>query len=136
MRSETMAAPQFRPQRDYTQTAPVQPRVQPQQPQKQAPKPSHRPRRRKWTKGEKILTVMMIIVVVATSLVSLNLQSSISQTTIKNVEVDREIKTLQKENEVLENKIAKKSTYEHFLQKAKELGLTPNSDNVKAVTKE
>lgn len=131
-----MAAPQFRPQREYTQTAPVRPQVQPKQPQRQAPKPSHRPRRRKWTKGEKLILMMMFVTVIAVSFISLNLQSSISQTTVKNVELDRQIKTLEKENEVLENKIAEKSTYEHFLQKAKELGLTPNADNVKAVTKE
>ncbi|MBQ0139777.1 MAG: cell division protein FtsL [Kurthia sp.] len=130
-----MAIPQYRPQKDYSRQA--QPAVQPsvQQP---TTTPSQNPSRRsnrRWTKGEKYLLIGMVAIVAIIALVTLNLQSSISQTTIDIDKLNTEIATVQKQNEDLTNEVSEKSTYERFVQKAKELGLTPNADNIKAVSK-
>lgn len=126
-----MAIPQYKPQKDYTRQ--VQP--QEQQPTIPAQKPSQRSRRQ-WTKGERILSVSMVAVVAAIAIVSLNFQSSISQTSLDIDHLNSKVATVQKENEDLTNEVAEKSTYERFVKKAKELGLTTNADNIKAVSKE
>lgn len=126
-----MAIPQYKPQRDYTRQ--VQP--QEQQPTIPAKQPSQRSRRH-WTKGERFLSLGMVAVVAVIAVVSLNFQSSISQTSVEMDKLNDKIKLVQKENEDLTNEVAEKSTYERFVKKAQELGLTTNADNIKAVSKE
>lgn len=127
-----MAIPQYRPQRDYTRQ--IQPEIQ--QPTTPAGSPSKKVRKREWTKGEKIIFAGMITVIAVIAILSLSVQSKISTTSAKVDEANVKIATIQKENENLSNEVAEKSTYERFVKKAKELGLTPNADNIKAVSKE
>lgn len=126
-----MAIPQYKPQRDYNRQ--VQP--QEQQPVIPALEPSQRSRRQ-WTKGERFLALGMVAIVAVIAIVSLNFQSSISQTTVEIDNLNAKVATVQKENEDLTNIVAEKSTYERFVKKAQEMGLTPNADNIKAVSKE
>lgn len=131
-----MAIPQYRPQREHSHQA--QPAVQPsvQQPTTTPTKNPGQHSRRKWARGEKYMLIGMVAIVAIIALVTLNLQSSISQTSADIDKLNTEITTIQKQNEDLKNEVSEKSTYERFVQKAKELGLTPNTDNIKAVSKE
>lgn len=114
-----------------------QPQQQPQQPQQPINKPNSpaRKKSRSWTKGEKIISMAMVGIFAVVAIMNLNVQSSISETNVDIHKLDAKIAQTQKKNEELRNVVAEKSTYERFVKKAKELGLTPNADNIKAVSK-
>ncbi|QFT88772.1 Cell division protein FtsL [Bacillus sp. THAF10] len=87
----------------------------------------------KITLGEKVLGCMFVGMVAFTSLTIVNNHVEIYH-------VNREIQTMEgsiesqlKTNRELELRVAEESSYEVILEKAKELGLTLNGNNVKNV---
>lgn len=124
-----MAIPNQRPQETNFNRP-----VQPQQPRTNQ-SPARKQSSRSWTKGEKILSMAMVGIFAIVAIMNLNVQSSINTTNSAIDTLDTQVSKVQKENEELSNVVAEKSTYERFVKKAKELGLTPNADNIKAVSK-
>ncbi|GEK32649.1 cell division protein FtsL [Kurthia sibirica] len=124
-----MAIPNQKPQEtNYNQP------IQPQQPST-TQTPARKQSSRSWTKGEKVLSMAMVGIFAIVAIMNLNVQSTINTTNATIHTLDLEVSKVQKENEELSNVVAEKSTYERFVKKAKELGLTPNADNIKAVSK-
>ncbi len=97
--------------------------------------PSQQPVRKKAliTKGEKVLYLSFLAVVVMCALMVLQNQAAIQATTHEVQTIENEISEIQKQNTDLSVQVSELSTYERIWSKAKELGLKMNEQNVKVV---
>ncbi len=99
-------------------------------PKKQLP---IQPVRKTISVGEKFLFVLFTIVVVSFATLILHTQAQINDANREVEMVGKEISELGKQNTELAIQVKEKSTYEVIWEKAKELGLNLNENNVKVV---
>jgi cell division protein FtsL len=100
------------------------------------PQPAIQPVRKqgqKVSKGEKFLFVMFISLVAFFSIMILQTQASIHSSTKEIQVIDQEINETKKQNTDLSIQVSELSTYERIWEKAKDLGLKLNEQNVKVV---
>ncbi len=95
--------------------------------------PQVRPSRKVISIGEKVLYVLFSTILVLFSTLILHTQAQINDTNIEVDTVGREITEIGKQNTELAILVKEKSTYEVIWEKAKELGLNLNENNVKVV---
>ncbi|MFC4183084.1 cell division protein FtsL [Saccharococcus thermophilus] len=103
-------------------------------------RPSSRPHTRKqrklrirFTLGEKLLFLSFCLFVLYTAVHMVSNQVKIYQTNKEIQKLEEAIQEQQKQNRDLYVEVQQLSTYERILQKAKELGLSLNENNVKVV---
>ncbi|NYF24136.1 cell division protein FtsL [Sporosarcina sp. JAI121] len=102
----------------------------PEAPRKQ---PRIRPSRKVFSVGEKFLFVLFSTILVLFSTMILHTQAQINDTNREVQLIGNEITETSKQNMELSIQVKEKSTYERIWEKAKELGLNPNENNVKVV---
>lgn len=102
----------------------------PEIPRKQ---PQIRPSRKIFSGGEKFLFVLFSTVLVLFSTMILHTQAQINDTNREVQLLGRDVTETSKQNMELSIQVKEKSTYERIWEKAKELGLNPNENNVKVV---
>lgn len=95
--------------------------------------PQIRPSRKKISAGEKFLFVLFATVLVLCSTMILHTQAQINDVNREVQVLGTEIEATMKENKELAIEVKEKSTYERIWEKAKELGLNMNENNVKVV---
>lgn len=115
-----------------------QPQIQqpytPEQPQVQQPSKSPAPKRRfRITAGEKLFVFAIVLVIMTLSMSILHIQGEIQTTSMETQRVKAEVSTVQNKNVDLKVQVGELSKYERIWQKAQELGLTLNGENVKVV---
>lgn len=102
------------------------------------PQPTIQPQRKQerkiFTKGEKILFIMFVAVITMFSVMILQTQASIHTSTQEIQSINHQIEETKKQNTDLSIQVSELSTYERVWEKAKELGLKLNEQNVKVVT--
>lgn len=96
--------------------------------------PQRKPERKIFTKGEKILFIMFVAVITMFSVMILQTQASIHTSTQEIQSINQQIEETKKQNTDLSIQVSELSTYERVWEKAKELGLKLNEQNVKVVT--
>jgi cell division protein FtsL len=103
-------------------------------------RPSSRPYTKKqrklrirFTLGEKLLFLSFCLFVLYAAVHMVSNQVKIYQTNKEIQKLEEAIEEQQKQNHDLYVEVQQLSTYERILQKAKELGLTLNENNVKVV---
>ncbi len=107
-------------------------RKQPRPPQKR--QVQRQPKRKnKFSKGEIVLFIVSMLVIVLLSMVLLNKNSQIDMLNNEVYNLEQTIQDKAKENTELEIQVKERSTQEHILKKAKERGLDLNESNVKVV---
>lgn len=105
---------------------------QPQPPRKR--KVQRQPKKKnKFSKGEIVLLIVSMLVIVLLSMVLLNKNSQIDILNNEVYQLEQTIQDKQKENTKYEIQVKERSTQEHILKKAKERGLDLNESNVKVV---
>lgn len=101
------------------------------------PQPAIQPVRKQgqkiFSKGEKFLFVIFISVIAFFSIMILQTQASIHTTTKEIQTIGQQIDETKKQNTDLSIQVSELSTYERIWEKAKELGLKLNEQNVKVV---
>lgn len=102
----------------------------PEAPKKQ---PQIRPSRKKVSAGEKFLFVLFATILVLFSTMILHTQAQINDVNREVQLLGKDIEATMKENKELAIEVKEKSTYERIWEKAKELGLNMNENNVKVV---
>ncbi|MFJ7933048.1 cell division protein FtsL [Sporosarcina sp. NPDC096371] len=102
----------------------------PEVPKKQ---PQIRPTRKVFSVGEKFLMVLFATSLVLFSTMILHTQSQINGTNKEVQLIGKDIAETAKQNMELSIQVKERSTYERIWEKAKELGLNPNENNVKVV---
>lgn len=102
----------------------------PEVPQKQ---PQIRPSRKIFSKGEKFLFVLFATILVLFSTMILHTQAQINETNREVQLIGKDISEIEKKNMELSIQVKEKSTYEVVWERAKELGLNLNENNVKVV---
>ena len=105
---------------------------QPQQPRKRQVKRQPK-KKNKFSKGEIVLFIVSMLVIVLLSMVLLNKNSQIDIINNEIHHLEQTIQKKQKENTEYEIQVKERSTQEHILKKAKERGLDLNESNVKVV---
>ena len=105
---------------------------QPQQPRKRQVKRQPK-KKNKFSKGEIVLLIVSMLVIVLLSMVLLNKNSQIDILNNEVYQLEQTIQDKQKENTKYEIQVKERSTQEHILKKAKERGLDLNESNVKVV---
>lgn len=95
--------------------------------------PQIRPSRKIISTGEKVLYVLFSAILVLFSTLILHTQAQINDANIEVDTTSRQITELGKQNNELAIQVKEKSTYEVIWEKAKELGLNLNENNVKVV---
>lgn len=98
-----------------------------QQPQKQ-------PLRKRVSSGEKLIFVLFSTILVLFSSMILHTQAQINDVNREVQVLDRSIMETKKQNADLAIEVKEKSTYERVWEKAKELGLDLDKNNVKVVS--
>jgi cell division protein FtsL len=102
----------------------------PEVPSKQ---PQIRPTRKVFSVGEKFLFVLFATSLVLFSTMILHTQAQINGTNKEVQLIGKDISETAKKNMELSIQVKEKSTYDRIWNKAKELGLNPNDNNVKVV---
>lgn len=102
---------------------PVEPKKQPQ----------IRPSRKVFSVGEKFLFVLFSSILVLFSTMILHTQAQINDTNREVQLLGKDIDETSKQNMELSIQVSEKSTYDVIWEKAKELGLNLNENNVKVV---
>ena len=102
----------------------------PEVPRKQ---PQIRPSRKVFSVGEKFLFVLFATILVLFSTMILHTQAQINDTNREVQLLGKDIAETTKQNMELSIQVKEKSTYERIWEKAKELGLNLNENNVKVV---
>lgn len=102
----------------------------PEQPQIQKPT---RKNKKFISKGEKILLIALLSVVTILALMIIQTQAAVRATTTDITLIEKQIDTTSKENTDLSIQVSELSTYERIWEKAEELGLKLNEQNVKVV---
>ena len=95
--------------------------------------PKVRPKRRWFSLGEKILLVAFTAILVLFASMILHTESNLNSLNREVQVLGSEITEMKKQNTELSNHVKEKSTYEVVWEKAKELGLNLNENNVKVV---
>ncbi len=113
------------------QTSYVRELETPEVPKKQ---PQIRPSRKVFSRGEKFLFVLFSTTLVLFSTMILHTQAQINDTNKEVQLIGNDITEITKQNMELSIQVKEKSTYERVWEKAKELGLNPNENNVKVVS--
>lgn len=116
-------------QRNF-QTSYVRELETPEIPKKQ---PQTRPSRKIFSKGEKFLFVLFTAILVLFSTMILHTQAQINETNREVQLIGKDISETTKKNMELSIQVKEKSTYEVVWERAKELGLNLNENNVKVV---
>jgi cell division protein FtsL len=116
-------------QRKY-QTSYVRELETPEIPKKQ---PQIRPSRKVFSVGEKFLFVLFSTILVLFSTMILHTQSQINETNREVQFIGEDISEIAKKNMELSIQVKEKSRYEVVWERAKELGLNLNENNVKVV---
>lgn len=101
----------------------------PQQPQQKATKKV----KELITKGEKILFIGLLSVVVMLALTIIQSQTAVRATSTEIQSMEKQIDQISKENTDLSIQVSELSTYKRIWKKAEELGLKLNEQNVKVV---
>lgn len=98
-------------------------------------KQSHtRPKKKKmFSVGEKFLFMLFSAAIVLFSTMILHTQAQINETNREVQMISKDITEVKKQNMELSIQVSEKSTYERIWEKAKELGLNLNENNVKVV---
>lgn len=102
----------------------------PEVPKKQ---PQIRPARKVFSVGEKFFFVLFATSLVLISTMILHTQAQINGTNRDVQLIEKDIAEMSKQNMELSIQVKEKSTYDRIWEKAKELGLNPNDNNVKVV---
>lgn len=105
----------------------------PQLPKKDVTKQTSRRSGKLFSKGEKLLFVLLTAIAVVFATMILHTQAQINDTNKEVQVLNREIAETTKQNTELSIQVSEKSTYEVIWNKAKELGLNLNEKNVKVV---
>ena len=116
--------PQFEPQ----------PQPQHDQKKKHEPKPA---RKFGWfhvTPGEKGLIALFCIALAFVGILNLNAHSAVQETNIAISKTEDQINTISDENEELYVQVSELSRYERIWERAQQLGLTQNEENVRVVS--
>ncbi|WP_342512691.1 cell division protein FtsL [Sporosarcina sp. FSL K6-1522] len=92
-----------------------------------------RPSRKVFSVGEKFLFVLFSTILVIFSTMILHTQAQINETNRDVQLISKEIDETAKQNTELSIQVSEKSRYERIWEKAKELGLNLNENNVKVV---
>lgn len=116
-------------QRSY-QTSYVRELEIPENPKKQ---PQVRPSRKVFSKGEKFLFVLFSAILVLFSTMILHTQVQINEANREAQLIGKDISETAKKNMELSIQVKEKSTYDVVWERAKELGLNLNENNVKVV---
>jgi cell division protein FtsL len=87
------------------------------------------------TKGEKLLGALFITFICVMAVQLIQAQADIYAVNKEIQDVQKAIQEQEKQNEQLQLQVNELSTYERIWQKAKELGLDLNENNVKVVQK-
>lgn len=95
--------------------------------------PKVRQKRRWFSPGEKILLVAFTAILVLFASMILHTESNLNGLNREVQVLGIEITEMKKQNTELSNHVKEKSTYEVVWEKAKELGLNLNENNVKVV---
>ncbi|MFD1928965.1 cell division protein FtsL [Sporosarcina siberiensis] len=92
------------------------------------------PLRKRVSSGEKLIFVLFSTILVLFSSMILHTQAQINDVNREVQVLDRSIMETKKENADLAIEVKEKSTYERVWEKAKELGLDLDKNNVKVVS--
>ena len=114
----------------------IQPQQQPQyEPQQPAIKSSigKTKRSKHFTLFEKCLFLLFIVVVAYFAVSILHTQGEIQTVSMEIQKIEMDIQEVNNQNVDLKVRVSELSTYERIWEKAKELGLTLNENNVKVV---
>ncbi|BAQ10424.1 cell division protein ftsl [Bacillus sp. OxB-1] len=95
--------------------------------------PKTKPSRRIFSVGERFLFVLVASLLVLCATTILHTQAQINDTNKEVQLLNKEIEETAKKNMELSIQVKEKSTYERIWEKAKELGLDLNENNVKVV---
>ena len=95
--------------------------------------PQVRPSRKVFSKGEKFLFVLFSAILVLFSTMILHTQVQINETNREAQLIGKDISETAKKNMELSIQVKEKSTYDVVWERAKELGLNLNENNVKVV---
>lgn len=109
-----------------------QPQYEPQQPQVQ-PSTGKTKRSKRFTLFEKCLFLLFIVVVAYFAVSILHTQGELQTLSMEVQKIETEIQEMSNQNVDLKVRVSELSTYERIWEKAKELGLTLNENNVKVV---
>ena len=110
-----------------------------QQPQYEPPKPATKPstsnpkRQKRFTLFEKCLFLLFTVVVAYFAVSILHTQGELQTMSIEIQKIETEIQEISNQNVDLKVRVSELSTYDRIWEKAKELGLTLNENNVKVV---
>lgn len=114
----------------------LQPQQQPQQEPQHIPakqKSSKSRQSGKFSRREKLLFIGLIVVVALFAVSILHTQGAIQTTSMEIQQIETDMQEISNQNVDLKVRISELSTYERIWEKAKELGLTLNENNVKVV---
>lgn len=111
------------------QYVPVQPVTFPQS----SPQPNKNKRKKSNRRLEKTLYIAFVVVVTTFAILILNMQASIQTISIEIQGVEEKTNEITKENVDLAVSVKDLSRYDRIWEKAKALGLTQDSKNVKVV---
>jgi cell division protein FtsL len=85
------------------------------------------------TKRERFVYLAFIVVAAVMAVMVLHKQGDIQTATIDIQKVETSITEVNRQNVDFKGQVSEKSTFERIMAKAKELGLTPDENNVKVV---
>ena len=86
------------------------------------------------SKGEKTLLVVVLSVITLLAVMNIQVQSEVRSTSTDTYGLEKKIDATTKENTDLSIQVSELSTYERIWEKAEELGLKLNEQNIKVVT--
>ncbi len=86
------------------------------------------------SKGEKTLLVVVLSVITLLAVMNIQVQSEVRSTSTDTYGLEKKIDATAKENTDLSIQVSELSTYERIWEKAEELGLKLNEQNIKVVT--
>ena len=86
------------------------------------------------SKGEKTLLIVILSVVTILAVMNIQVQSEVRLTSTDTYGLEKQIDATLKENTDLSIQVSELSTYESIWEKAEELGLKLNEQNIKVVT--
>jgi len=119
--------------RQIQEQLPKERRIKNPQPPKQRRVKRQPKKKNRFSKGEIVLFIVSMLVIVLLSMVQLNKNSQIDMLNNEVYNLEKQIQEKEKENTEYEIQVKERSTQEHILKKAKERGLDLNESNVKVV---
>ena len=110
-----------------------QPQYEPQQPSVKPSKEIVKQPKKRFTLFEKCLFLLFIVVFAYFAVSILHTQGELQTMSMEIQKIETEIQEVSNQNVDLKVRVSELSTYERIWEKAKELGLTLNENNVKVV---